>query len=122
MAQGKTFPDEDFPKDYFSGQKHIGQDPDDFPDLWEILNSLRKIAGGRVGSDTVANGTSSKAVTFATAFPAGTTVKIVGLVALAEVGNTNSVWAASVSETGFTITLTGNVPGDVIFDYLAVEA
>lgn len=122
MTQGKTFPDEDLPRDYFSGQKHVQATEDDFPDLHEIINAMRKVGAARVGSDTIGNGTSSKAVTFATAFPTGTTVKVVGIVPRADIGATNSLWAASVSETGFTATTTGNVGADIAFDYIAVEA
>lgn len=116
-----VFPDADLTKEAFSGGKRLaGDSADPFPYLFEMLNALRKIAGGRVGSDTIANGTAAKAVTFATAFPAGTTVKIVGLVPRADITNTNSIWVDTVSETGFTVKTTGNVGADIDFDYLAV--
>lgn len=119
MAGGKTFPDEPLPKEYFQGQRRIHRDSGDYPDLATMLSAMRKIAGGRTGTDTIANGTSSKAVTFATAFPAGTTVRVFCF-PRADIGATNSLWAASVSVTGFTATTTGNVGADVAFDYLAV--
>lgn len=119
MAGGKTYPDEDLPIQYFQGQQKIHRDSGDHPDLVAMFNALRKIAGGRTGTDTIANGTSSKAVTFGTAFPTGTTVRVFCF-PRADIGATNSLWAASVSETGFTATTTGNVGADVAFDYLAV--
>lgn len=115
MAEGKTYPLEDLPDSYFSGGKHLERTPDDYPDLHELFNLLRAGGGGAaVGHDTVAAGDTTKAVTFATAFPAGSTVKVL-CVAEANV----NCYPSAISETGFTANISGILGTDVDVAFVA---
>jgi len=119
MADGKLFPLEDLPGQYFSGARRITDDGGEFPGLPSMLNALRKIGGGEAGEGTILNGTALIAVVFATPFEAGTTVRVL-VTAKADPGVGNNVWLTAISETGFTINTTGAVGADTAFDYLAV--
>lgn len=122
MANGADFPDEDLPGQFFSGQQRVVEDASEYPGLATLLNRTRQVASARIGTDTIPNGAALKAVTFATAFPAGTTVRVVAVLPRADIGAANSLWVDTVSETGFTVHTTGAVGADIDFDYIAVPA
>jgi len=115
MAGGKLYPDEALPEGYFAGQKHITREPDDYPDLWELLNSVRGGGGTRQGSGTVVSPGTSIAVTFPTAFPAGSTVRVV---ATAEGQNVN-VYPTAITVTGCTLNISGALGVDCVVAYTA---
>lgn len=120
MAGGKLFPEEAIPEGYFAGQKHITREPDDYPDLWQLLNSLRKVGGAKQGEAKVTAGVTSEAVVFGTAFPTGTTVRV--LVTPRATPGAGSVWVTAESETGFTANIVGILGTDVDYFWIAFGA
>lgn len=119
MAGGQNFPFEDLPESYFAGQKRITRERDTFPDLDQLLNSLRQGGTLKAGSATILNTTTSIAVVFGTAYPTGVVPKVVAT-PQADITATNSDWVDTISETGFTIKVTGDPGTDVPFDWVAM--
>lgn len=116
MAGGQLFPFEDLPESYFQGGSHLEREPDGYPDLHELFNKLRTWGMAvQKGSGTVTAGQTTKAVTFGTAFPVGTTVRVVATA----VGQNVNVWASAVGIAGCTLEIGGTLGVDCVVSFIA---
>lgn len=119
MAGGKTFPHEDLPRDYYSGQKHIAHTDDDYPDLHEVINTLRSNDGAvKRGKATVVAGLTLIAVVFTTAFPAASDVTVR---LTAQASNVNC-FVTAITVNGFTANISAilGADEDVAWEAVAV--
>lgn len=119
MAWDPNFPHEDIPEGYFQAGMHLQRTPDARPDLWELLNALRSADGVvKRGVATVTAGGTTKAVTFTTAFPVGTTVEVV---LTSQAGNV-VCFASAKSVNGFTANQSGVLGADNDIAWIAYPA
>lgn len=115
MAGGILFPDEDLPESYFQGGTHLYREPDAYPDLHQLFNFVRGAGGARKGKGTVLAGQTAIAVTFSSAFPAASAVKVV---ATAQGQNVN-VWVSAISVSGCTLNIAATLGVDCDVAYTA---